>query len=146
MLDWTSVRPVLEATYDLLDEHDDVDGSDVCRALGRDPDDRTTMRELGLLREHGLIKAYLAAGPSMTLIQPTPEGLQRMRSWPRPGDIGSEAVEMLLAVLDQQIAAAADEEERSRWKRLRDTAASVGQTVVAEMLAAWAARMSGAAG
>ena len=147
-LNWKEVRPVLEATYDLLDEMDHVDGADVCEALGWDREDESTLRmstrPLLALRAAGLIEAEVAFGPSVGLIRPTAEGLQTVRGWPRPGEPGPEGVELLLALLDDRIAAATSDEERSRWERLRDATGRMSQSVLAEVLGAWMARMSGA--
>jgi len=57
-----------------------------------------------------------------------------------------EGVDSLLALLDEQIASAGSEAERSRWTRLKEAAANMGQSVLAEALGAWLARISGAAG
>lgn len=64
--------------------------------------------------------------------------------WPQPGSSDPADTELLLRILDDRIAAAGDEEERTRFQKLRDTAAETGGNIVSEVLAAYLARVTGA--
>lgn len=48
-----------------------------------------------------------------------------------------------VAVLEQQIAEAESDEERTRLERMRDVALGVGQDVVASVLSAWVRQFGG---
>jgi hypothetical protein len=50
--------------------------------------------------------------------------------WPA----GDQVARELLSVLDERIADAGDDEERGRWRKLRDSAAAVGQGVLSGVL------------
>lgn len=56
-------------------------------------------------------------------------GRRAVGVWP-----GGEVAMTLLSVLDERISAAEDEEERARWRKVRDGAAAVGQGVLAGVL------------
>ena len=62
----------------------------------------------------------------------TEKGLQVTAGWPTSS--GEIALERLLAIVDERIAAAASDEERSKWERLRDGIADVGVGVVTGVL------------
>lgn len=61
------------------------------------------------------------------------KGRRTVGQWP-PED----QYDAFVAVLDQQIASAPTEEERSRLERMRDVALGMGRDVLTSVLAAWA--------
>lgn len=135
---------MLDATYELLNERPDgsVSDDDVERLLpAMEP--VAVRQALQHLADQGYISAYRAFGGRIDSIQPREKGLQIAMGWPHPGAAKPEDAELLLRLLDQRIASASTEEERSRFKRLRDAAADTGQTMVSEILAAYLARATG---
>jgi hypothetical protein len=75
------------------------------------------------------IDAHSAGGDYWLEIQLAERGRRAIGSWP-----SNELGAALLAVLDERIAEAEGPEERSRWLRLRDGAAGVGQGVLGGVL------------
>ncbi|MCZ7589204.1 MAG: hypothetical protein M5U27_10210 [Gaiella sp.] len=55
------------------------------------------------------------------------KGLQVTAGW--PSSSGQLAYERLIALLDQRIAEATDDDERSRWERVRDGVLGIGRDV-----------------
>lgn len=147
-MNWDEARPALETAYRLLDEsaQDQVSTEAVIAALGKPPGDARTVRALAHLYDANYIDGFMAdQSPAPIFITPTEKGLQQVAGWPSTSGGGRE-VEMLLALLDERIAdETRDDDERGRLARFRDAVAGVGRDVGAEVLAAYLARISGAA-
>jgi hypothetical protein len=97
---------------------------------------------LALLVDNEYIGGYKASGGHIDSIMPRERGLQETMGWPTPADDQTSA-ELLLRLLDQRIASAPTEEERTRFQRLRNAAADTGQGILSEVLAALISRASG---
>ena len=67
-MEWTDVKPVLEATYRLLAESDRVTGQDVNRALGRTPDDEVTGRALEQLHKADYVRGHFVMQSSLPVL------------------------------------------------------------------------------
>jgi hypothetical protein len=66
----------------------------------------------------------------------TERGLQVVAGWPT--EAGADLLARLLTLVDQRIASASSDEERSKWQRLRDGVVGVGRDVGADVLSALA--------
>ena len=143
MLRWEEISPVLDATYQLLNErpNGDVRDSDVEALLPRMTPTHVR-RALTLLVDQEYIYGYKAPLGRVDSIMPKERGLQEMMGWPRAGEADPSRTELLLRLLDQRIAAAESEEERTRIQRLRDAAGRTSESVLGEVLGAWLARVS----
>lgn len=143
-MDWCEVKPVLRATYDLLDDDERVSQEAVCQALGRPPEDPQTIRALARLYQGGYIDGMTVdQSPAPIFIIATPKGLQETRGWPREGG-GADQVELLLRLLDERIASEeTPEAERGKLRRVREGVASLGRDFAVDLLAAYVARASG---
>ena len=58
---WDEVRPVLKATYRLLNDAESTSPEAVCVALGRRDDDERIRRALALLHQEGYIGGFTTA-------------------------------------------------------------------------------------
>jgi len=146
-MEWSEAKPVLETTYRLLAQSDEVSGQAVNQALGRASDDEAAGRVLEKLHEGGYIKGHFVMQTSLPImIESTEKGLQETSGWPAPGGAaGAEQVELLLRLLDERIDdETTPEEERGRLRRARTAVGDVGRGVLTEVLAAYIARVSGA--
>jgi hypothetical protein len=145
-MDWNEAKPVLKATYELLDAGEDVTQDQVCEALGQPPQDARTIRALALLYEGGYIGGFTAQqSPAPVRIRGTPKGLQEVSGWPREDSGGAQQVELLLRLLDERIASdETPEEEKSKLRRARDAFAALGRDVAVGVLTAYAGKVSGA--
>jgi hypothetical protein len=145
-MDWNEAKPVLKATYELLEAGEDVTQDEVCAAVGRPPQDERTVRALALLYEGGYIGGFTVnQSPAPVRIQGTPKGLQETSGWPREGGAGAEQIELLLRLLDERIASdETPEEEKGKLLRARDAFAALGRDVAVGVLTAYAGKVSGA--
>lgn len=85
-MDWKEVRPILVATYQLLDGEEFVTQEAVCEAVGKPPRDERTIRALALLYESGYIDGHeVDNSPAPMLIRATEKGLREASNWPRDG-------------------------------------------------------------
>ena len=143
-MEWSEVQPVLRATYDLLDDAEIIGSEAVFQALGRPPDDPTTIRALALLYQGGYIDGMTINNSDAPVrITATTKGLQETRGWPREGG-GADQLELLLRLLDERIASEdTPKDERRKLQRVRDGVASLGRDFAVDLLAAYVARASG---
>ena len=146
-MNWQEVRPVLDATYRVLEERDGANEDAVNDALGRAHGDIRTERALALLAESGYI-----GGPSHdmspvpVLIKATEKGLQEASGWPRDGG-GDEQVALLLKLLDERIEdQRTPEEERGKLRRARDAFAGLSRDIAVGVLTAYTTRATGVSG
>jgi hypothetical protein len=149
MPDWSEVLPVLHAISRISgSDNDHVDGDELARELGRDPDDDVWLWNLLMLDLKGeYITVAGGGGGSMPqLIRLTREGRQEAERWPKAGALSSAQAEMLLAALDERIAETPDSDEKRRLQRLRDSAGQVGVDVLAGVMSAWLSRATGVSG
>jgi hypothetical protein len=70
--------------------------------------------------------------PGPAFCRPTEKGLQVTAGWPTSS--GEIALERLLALIDERLAAAASDEERSRWQRFREGITDIGRDVLVGLL------------
>jgi hypothetical protein len=145
VLDWQrDVLPVLRATYDLMDEHQDdfLQGDDLMARLvteDRDPD--ALYRIFTQIKRGGYADVEFAGAMTVAFVQPTEKGLQVTRGWPVPGQ---GDVEALVRLVDQRIASPdTPEDERTRLESLRAAVGNVSQTVLSSILSAWLSQMTG---
>jgi hypothetical protein len=102
--------------------------------LGRQASDLRTALALKTLHDGGYIRGEFEGGtlgPEYSL--PLEKGLQIINGW--PAQDREMAYEKLLAVLDERVASSTNEEEKTRWRELRDRATDVGQSLMTEVLA-----------
>jgi hypothetical protein len=146
-MDWSEVEPVLNATYDLLDEQESTTPEAVSNALGKPTGDERTIRALAYLYDADFITGQtIEQSAAPVFIQATEKGLQAVRGWPGGGS-DAQLVELLLRVLDERIESdETPEEEKGRLRRARDAFAAVGRDVAVGVLTAYAGQLSGAAG
>lgn len=144
-MEWSEVKPVLDATYKLLNERERVSQDAVCAALDRPAKDQQTIRALALLYESGYISGMTVdQSPAPIFITATEKGMQQTSGWP---SASSDQVDLLLRLLDDRIAdAATPEEEKGRLRRARDAFAALGRDVAVGVLSAYAAQATGANG
>ncbi|MGD9737523.1 MAG: hypothetical protein AB7V58_18220 [Solirubrobacterales bacterium] len=142
-MQWSEVEPVLNATYGLLEENDEVGQDAVCVALGRPAGDQATIRALELLHQGGYIGGpTIDNSPAPVFIEATPKGLEQASGW--PGEDGNRQIELLLHLLDERIEAAATPEEKSKVKQARDAFAGLSKDVAVGLLTAYVTQISGA--
>ncbi len=129
----TRVLPVLQAVARASAEADPEIGVSVAMVnteLGRGPDDISTAIVLAELERAGYLEETLGAdqvtGPAWCRLRE--KGLQVTAGWPSAS--GEVAFARLLAIVDERIADAADDEERSKWESFRDGVLGVGRDVV----------------
>jgi DNA-binding MarR family transcriptional regulator len=138
LLDWSSrVLPVLNAHAQAYSRARSTLGAStdaVLEELGPNADPDTVALTLAELVRTGYLEETLGSdqSPGPISSRPTEKGLQVTAGWPT--DSGEVALERLLAVIEQQIEGATSEEERSKWKRLRDGVAGVGRDVFVNAL------------
>ena len=137
-LDWKQdVQPVLLAVYTALVEAGSpfgVDQAAINAALGREPDDPHTDRVLYELERWNFIEASAATdatwGPLLARL--TEKGLQHTAGWPVAG--GHDLADRLVWALEQRIAQAETEDERTKLQRARDAVLGIGRDVLTEVL------------
>jgi len=146
-MDWQDIRPVLDATYRVIDERDTANEDVVNDALGRAHGDVRTERALALLTETGYIGGpSIDSTPVPVLIEPTEKGLQEASGWPRDGG-GDEQVALLLQLLDERIAdQQTPEEEKGKLRRAREAFAGLSRDVAVGVLTAYTTRATGISG
>ena len=126
--------PLLEA----LAEHEGDTGraykseDELRAALGEDWDQRVVSAGLTRLVDARYITAIDAssmAGSYWLRPELTERGRRTVGLWPQD-DLGA----VLIRILDERIATAETPEERSQWRKLRDSAANVGENIMAEVV------------
>lgn len=126
--------PVLERVGDLEgDRGTPVKNVDeLAKALGDGWDEAVVLASVGRLVRSGHLDAIDASshsGDDWLRLRLSERGRRAAGLWP-----SNELADTLLAILDDRIADADDEEERSRWRQLRDSAGAVGQNVLGGIL------------
>lgn len=140
VLDWTSrVLPVLNAlarAYSRAPSPMGVRTHAVVGELGADADGYSVALTLGELVRAGYLEETLGAdqatGPLSSRL--TEKGLQVTAGWPSAS--GEVALDRLLTVIEERIAASTTAEERSNWERLRDGVLGIGRDVFVGVLTA----------
>jgi hypothetical protein len=138
VLDWeTRALPVLRAVaqaYSKQPNHLGVSSEAVLAELGADADPYAVGLVLNDLVRASYIEETLGTdqhvGPAWC--QLAEKGLQVTAGW--PASSGEAAFGRLISLIDERIEAAPTEEERSKWKRLRDGIADVGRDVLVGVL------------
>ena len=141
-MDWNEVRPVLVATYDLLQDAEYVRPEAVAEKLARE-DDEWFDRVLGLLQENGYIGGHMVdQRRAPIMIAATEKGLREVANWPREG--GSfELAEALLRLLDERIAdEGTSEPERGKLQTAREALSGLPRELLVEVMAAYASRVA----
>jgi hypothetical protein len=144
MLDWTTeVRPVLDATFRLIDDPDvlEVTSLQVADALERPHEG--VVQTMAYLAEADYLSTEASIDQAsgevvMEVNGLTEKSLQLVANWPIPG-ISNDAHAALLKVIDERMVDAVPE-ERSRLEKLRDGVAGVGRDVTVQVLAELARR------
>jgi hypothetical protein len=141
-MDWgTRVLPVLAAVgraYANPQPEIGVSAAAINAELGREESDPAT----GLVLDELVMAGYLtdtmstdvSVGPLFCRL--TEKGLQATAGWPSAS--GEAVFERLLVLLDDAIAAAPTDEERSKLERVRDGVLDVGKSVITGVLTALA--------
>jgi hypothetical protein len=142
-MDWNEVRPVLAATYRLLDESDSTTAEQIAQDLGRPLDDARLKRALGLLYDAGYIDGpTIDALPYPVHIEFTEKGLRETAGWPKDGG-GGDQIEALIRVLDEYIESdETPEEEKGRLRRAREAFVGVGRDVAVRVLTEYVSRQA----
>jgi hypothetical protein len=145
-MDWTEVRPVLRATYTLLDSEGQTTPEFVCQRLGVQPRDDRTLRALTLLYQGGYIDGItIEQSPAPIFIRPTEKGLREASGW--PDDSSGTQLEVLLRLLDERIESdETSDEEKGKLRRVRGSLVDLGRDVAVGLLTAYLSRVAGAAG
>jgi hypothetical protein len=95
--------------------------------LGKDEGDLSTAHTLDELVRTDYLEETITTdnlpGPGWCRLRE--KGLQVTAGWPTSS--GETALARLLAIVDERIASAADDEERSRWERFRDGILGIGR-------------------
>lgn len=142
--DWTSEAvPVLRAVYELQREgspaqlHSGVRVAALRERLDFDED--RAGRALIDLVESGYLSMpfFTDTDPVPIAVRLTEKGLQAVANWPAVPGLGS--YDVLLAAIAERAEGAGTEEERSRWRGVRDGLLSLGRETVTEVLAKMAA-------
>jgi hypothetical protein len=143
-MDWNEVRPVLAATYRLLDAAEGTNAGQIAQELDRPPDDERLERALGLLYDAGYIDGpTIDQLPYPVRIQSTEKGLRETSGWPSEGG-GGDQIEALIRVLDEYIESdETPEEEKGRLRRARDAFVGVGRDVAVRVLTEYVSRQAG---
>jgi hypothetical protein len=83
-------------------------------------------RSVRRLRDNGYLTANFYGGGDLDISTITGNGLTAAGAWPSPETLADR----LLAAVEAGMANASTEDERSRWRKLRDGLASAGRDVV----------------
>lgn len=147
---WNEAQPVLEATYQLLNEEEAgerLSQDQVCSALGRPAGDEPTIRALALLYNDDYIGGIMVnESPAPVLIAATPKGLRYTSGWPGE-EGGSRQVEMLLQLLDERIESdETPEAEKGRLRQIRNGVGSASRDIMVAVLGAYVSQATGASG
>jgi hypothetical protein len=138
--DWeTEALPVLEAVYAASGSADvdiGVSHKTINEALGRQPNDPQTDRIVTMLVQGDYLDRTAFEGMGSRFCQITEKGLKITAGW--PSGAPDAAYARLLALIDEHVEEAATDEERSKWKRLRDGVVGVGRDVAVDVLSALA--------
>jgi hypothetical protein len=134
---WEDTLPILEAVVDLYPDSPPglgVSQGQVNQRLGREEGDPDTGRKFEMLEQAGYVTGHLETDqtPGPLMAAPTEKALKLLAGWPADGAI---ALERLLSVLQAQIDATSDEEEKGRLRRVLDAVQGVGQELAADVLA-----------
>jgi len=133
-IDWdTVVLPVLQAVgraHSQARPGLGVSLEMVNTELGRAPDDLSTAEVLDDLIRTDYLEQTIDTDsrPGPAWCQLREKGLQVTSGW--PSGSGEVALARLLAIVDERIAGAVDDEERSKWERFRDGVLGVGRDVL----------------
>lgn len=137
------IKPIFDAAYRLLEDETEVDGEQINAAVADTHGAHAVYEAMFELRDAGLIDPIFEGGMTLGAVRSTPLGRELAHGWPRGDAVDYSA---LLEVLDERIAdPTATEDERSRFRRIRDGFVRAGETVGAEVIAAYIARVTGAA-
>jgi hypothetical protein len=145
-VDWSEARPVLEATYRLLNKADQTTQEEVCSALGVPAGHERTIRALALLFEAGYIDGLeVDSSPAPIFIRATEKGLREASNW--PGRPAPDQVELLLRLLDERIESPeTPDDEKGKLRRVRDALGDLGRDIAVGVLTAYVSRATGAGG
>jgi hypothetical protein len=102
--------------------------------LGRQPNDPQTDRIVTMLVQGDYLERTAFEGMGSRFCQITEKGLQITAGW--PSGAPDAAYTRLLALIDEHVEAAATDEERSKWERLRAGILGIGRDVGVEVLSA----------
>src|SRR5581483_8563321 len=132
MSDWSDeVLPILQSIYQAgrTNPMGHVDTRVMLAAIGREADDPDAARVIRELADAGYIEIVADPDASFVpiLVRTMEKGLQVVAGWPTAG--GESLFSRLLAELDERVAKAATEEERTRLVRFRDALVGVGRDV-----------------
>jgi hypothetical protein len=143
---WSEVKPVLDATYRLLSEHDEVSPEDVIAEMGEGTDPDHVKRALAQLYREGYIGGQDIQQVDWPIsIEATEKGSQEVAGWPKPGAAGGDQLELLLRLLDDKIAAPeTPPEEKTRLQRVRDSLGGAGRDIIVGVLSNFIAKQTGA--
>jgi hypothetical protein len=143
---WSEVKPVLDATYRLLSEHDEVSPEDVIAEMGEGTDPDHVKRALAQLYRGGRIGGQTIEQVDWPItIEATEKGSQEVAGWPKPGAAGGDQLELLLRLLDDKIAAPeTPPEEKTRLQRVRDSLGGAGRDIIVGVLSNFIAKQTGA--
>jgi hypothetical protein len=132
-MQWDKTRPILLATYDLIDQHGKTAGSAVCEAMGVAQDDEDIRIAIEQLDEAGYVKCFFSGAGTAQLIDPTALGLQYCSGWPTPGGASDFLTAFLSAVAERADATDTPEEEKSRLRRFIEAANGAPKELLAEI-------------
>lgn len=147
-VEWSEVEPVLQATYQLLNDREEISQEEACAAVRRPPGDEKTIRALALLYEDGLIGGFtIEQSDAPISITATPKGLRQTSGWPTGDDRGAQQLEALLRVLDERIdSEETSDDDKGRLRRVRESVGDLGRDLAVGVLTAYVARITGAGG
>jgi hypothetical protein len=142
MLNWSEAQPLLAVVYRLVEDRstDMLEGAEVAAALGKAKNDQVLYTQLRWLNEAGYLRAHLAGGTTVGLIQPTHLGLQTEAGWPKPGEVNADVLRLLDERIDDPDTS---DDDLSALEKLRDAVGATSQTVISGLLLAWAQQHTG---
>jgi DNA-binding MarR family transcriptional regulator len=136
--------PVLEAAVRLNDADPYVGPTvrDIAADTGVDSD--AVMRALKALEHTGYVEVrWMMSGGGSSRVSAVDERARRIAgAWPSAEDLADR----ILAVLDERIEHAGDDEERSKWSKIRAGVLSAGRDFLVELSAAVLTRQIPGAG
>lgn len=127
-LHWKAARPVLQQIYEeYLAAGAPAMGVDLLALFGDGTELATRESVVRELANGGYLEVEFESADGPRLVRPTTAALQLLAGWPTSP--AQQALDELVAEIDDEIAKASDSETRTKLERLRDGLLGVGRDV-----------------